>query len=277
VFAAQYPSQVHSAVQQICSEILYAEGTTIWDDKLRNEKLLFKDCHLFNPSEFEVWYRDPKIRKNPVKVWVLATKHWKGIISSMDAHTFRIYDSFGLLERQDTNVSLSDTFGYKPYLVDSVSGIEMSAQDMLLEGHTLSEVEEKLDSYYKAANFKKKRIYEASNNLPFVAWKLEGKIPFPGPHTFQKNFILFWNILPAASYQGLKKLDLKITHQCMVWNKLNIKLKNDYILMWRLILGSFLWISSLVIVGIFDIHHPLLALVFSVGSFYLPVRLFKFY
>jgi len=277
VFAAQYPSQVHSAVQQICSEILYAEGTTIWDDKLRNKKLLFKDCHLFGPSEFEVWYRDPKIRKNPVKVWVLATKHWKGIISSMDAHTFRVYNSFGLLEREDSNVNLSETFGYKPYLVDSVSGIELSAEDLLLEGHSLKEVEEKLDTYYKAANFKKKRIYEASNNLPFVAWKLEGDIPFPGPHAFQKKLIPLWNTLPAASYQGLKKLDLKITHQCMLWDKLSIKLKNDYVLMWRLMLGSILWVFSLIFVAFLNIRHPLLALLVSVASFYLPVRFFKSY
>jgi hypothetical protein len=277
VFAAQYPSQVHSAVQQICSEILYAEGTTIWDDKLRNEKLLFKDCHLFGPSEFEVWYRDPKIRKNPVKVWVLATKHWKGIISAMDAHTFRVYNSFGLLEREDSNVNLSETFGYKPYLVDSVSGIEMSAEDMLLEGHTLKEVEEKLDTYFKAATFKKKRIYEASNTLPFIAWKLEGDIGFPGPHPFQKKFIPLWNMLPAASYQGLKKLDLKITRQFILWDKLNIKLKNDYVLMWRLMLGSFLWVFGLIIVAFLDMRHPFLALLVSVASFYLPVRLFKSY
>lgn len=123
VFAAQYPTQVHSAVHQICSDILYAEGTTIWDDNLRNKRLLFKDCHLFNPSEFEVGFRNRKVRKNCVRVWVLATKHWKGIISAFDARTFIIYDSFGLLERQDNNVSLSESFGCKPYLSDSVFSV----------------------------------------------------------------------------------------------------------------------------------------------------------
>src|SRR6478672_11567734 len=47
VYAAQYPTQVHSSLHQICSEILYAEGTTIWSEELGNERLLFKDCHLF--------------------------------------------------------------------------------------------------------------------------------------------------------------------------------------------------------------------------------------
>jgi hypothetical protein len=60
VYCAQYPSQVHSSLHDICSEILYAEGQTIWDEKLGNERLLFKDCHLFMPSEFRVWFRDPK-------------------------------------------------------------------------------------------------------------------------------------------------------------------------------------------------------------------------
>ncbi|HEY9298200.1 MAG TPA: hypothetical protein VIQ31_17950, partial [Phormidium sp.] len=139
------------------------------------------------------------------------------------------------------------------------------------------EVEEKLDTYFKAATFKKKRIYEASNTLPFIAWKLEGDIGFPGPHHFQKKFIPLWNMLPAASYQGLKKIDLKITRQFILWDKLNTKLKNDYVLMWRLMLGSSLWVLSLIIVAFLNMRHPFLALLLSVASFYLPVRLFKSY
>ena len=84
-------------------------------------------------------------------------------------------------------------------------------------------------------------------------------------------------MLPAASYQGLKKLDLKITRQFILWDKLNIKLKNDYILMWRLMLGSFLWVFSLIVVAFLDMRHPFLALLISIVSFYLPVRLFKSY
>jgi hypothetical protein len=47
--------------------------------------------------------------------------------------------------------------------------------------------------------------------------------------------------------------------------------------MWRLMVGSVLWVFSLVMFGVFDTHHPFLAFLFSVGSFYLPVCLFKSY
>lgn len=70
----------------------------MWDDKLRNARLLFKDVYCFGFSEFQVWFRDPKVRKSPLKVWVLANQHWKGIISAFDAQTFRVYDSLALQE-----------------------------------------------------------------------------------------------------------------------------------------------------------------------------------
>jgi hypothetical protein len=275
VYAAQYPSQVHSSLHQICSEILYAEGIAIWSEELGNDKLLFKDVHLFMPSEFEVWFRDPKVRKNPIKVWVLATKHWKGIISALDAHTFRVYDSFGLLEKQDDKILQQTGFSYQPYVIDSISSLETSAQDILDGGFNFDEIEEKLDQYYKADKFKKKRIYEASNNYPFVAWKLHGDIPFPGPHFFQSKLIFLWTILPAASYFGLKKLDLRITGECLKWQTMDSQLKQQYKLQWRIFIGFIFWIISLFITNITFFNHPLIFLIFSFMSFYLPTQMFK--
>jgi hypothetical protein len=51
VYTAQYPSQVHSSIHQVCSDILYAEGISLWDNKLKNDRLVFKDVHRFGPSE----------------------------------------------------------------------------------------------------------------------------------------------------------------------------------------------------------------------------------
>jgi Zonular occludens toxin (Zot). len=275
IYAAQYPSQVHSSLHQICSEILYAEGIAIWNEELGNDKLLFKDVHLFMPSEFEVWFRDPKVRKNPIKVWVLATKHWKGIISALDAHTFKVYDSFGLLEKQDDKILQQTDFGYQPYIIDSSSSVELSAQDIVDRGYTFDEMEEKLDLYYKVDKFKKKRIYEASNNYPFVAWKLEGKIPFAGPHFFQSTLIPLWNILPAASYPGLKRLDLQITSECLKWQKMDSQLKQEYKICWRIFIGFIFWITCSIITIIISIKHPLVFFIYSFMSFYLPTQMFK--
>jgi hypothetical protein len=48
---------------------------------------------------------------------VLAEKHWKGVISCDDAQTFRVYDSFALLEKQDEKVIKNQTFGYQPFII----------------------------------------------------------------------------------------------------------------------------------------------------------------
>lgn len=276
IYAAQYPSQVHSSIHQICSDILYAEGVAVWDNKLRNDRLLFKDVHLFQPSEFEVWFRDPKVRKNPVKVWVLAsTKHWKGIINCIDAQTFRVYDSFGLLEEQDLEASkFSDKvdFGYYPYIIDSGSSVEISSSDLIKAGYTFTEIEEKLDTYYKADRSKKKRIAEASTNHPFVAWKLEGEIPFPGPHHFQNQTLFLWNLLPAVSYPGLKKLDLNISRQWMIWQKMDKSMKDSYKFFWHGFLSVILLITLLILMNLFLPKNPFIFLMLVAIAIYLPSK-----
>lgn len=277
VYAAQYPSQVHSSIHQICSEILYAEGMAIWDNELKNDRLLFKDVHLFGPSEFEVWFRDPKIRKNPVKVWVLAMKHWKGIINAIDAQTFRVYDSFGLLEEQDletSKFSKDSVFGYYPYFVDSGSSEELSTHDLLERGYDFREIETKLDEYYKADRFKKKRIYEASGNHPFVAWKLQGDVPFPGIHPFQKHLIRLWQLLPAASYEAVKRFDLAITRECLSWSVMDELTKSNYRFLCRFCLGFVVWLILLTVSGFFIPQNLFVFLIISFSSFWFSFRTF---
>jgi hypothetical protein len=269
VYCAQYPSQVHSSIHQICSNILYAEGMAVWDDKLKNERLMFKDVHLFQPAEFEVWFRDPKIRKNPVKVWVLALKHWKGIINGLDAQTFRVYDSFGLLEEQDLEASkfanVSD-FGYAPYIIDSASSLEISSGDLVEVGRTFKEIEEVLDTFYKAEKFKKKKIYKANNNYPFVAWKLQGEIPFPGSHPLQKYIFRLWQLFPAATYPGLKRLDLRCTQEFMNWDAMSQIDRNNF-------KGFFTFVAtfifSFLIFSFLPFKHPLILLLLICGLFML--------
>lgn len=275
VYAAQYPSQVHSSIHQICSNILYAEGLAVWDDKLKNERLMFKDVHLFQPAEFEVWFRDPKIRKNPVKVWVLALKHWKGIINGLDAQTFRVYDSFGLLEEQDLEASKfanSSDFGYAPYIIDSASFLEISSGDLVEAGRTFKEIEDILDTFYKAERFKKKKIYEANNNYPFVAWKLQGEIGFPGPHPFQKYIFRLWQLFPAATYPGLKRLDLRCSQEFMNWNALP-QFDRDNLRGFFITAASFIF--AFLIFLFLPFKHPLILLLLIGGLFLFFTRILK--
>jgi hypothetical protein len=277
IYAAQYPSQVNSSIHQICSEILYAEGLAVWCDKLRNDRLIFKDVHQFKPSEFEVWFRDPKVRKNPIKSIVLAEKHWKGIISCMDAHTFRVYDSFGLLEKQDDTVIADSAYSYKPFIIDPESNSEISMQEATAKGYSFKELEEKLDNYYKADrnNKKKKRIYEATGEDPFIAGKLVGDIPICGIHPLQKHFIKLWHWLPAASYPGLVKLDMLVTREFKIWKRLDGETKKSYKLMFRILIGSLLFIFGLILSAVLSIKHPLIMCGIYFGCFYVPSKLVK--
>jgi len=275
VYCAQYPSQVHSSIHQICSNILYAEGMAVWDDKLKNERLIFKDVHLFLPAEFEVWFRDPKTRKNPVKVWVLALKHWKGIINALDAQTFRVYDSFGLLEEQDLEASkfanVSD-FGYAPYIIDSASSLEISSSDLIEAGSTFKEIEEILDTFYKAEKFKKKKIYEANNNYPFVAWKLQGEIGFPGPYPLQKYIFRLWQLLPAAAYPGLKRLDLRCSREFTNWDAIPQIDRNNFKGFFAI---AFTIVFAFLICSFLPFKHPLILLLLMGGLFLLFTKALK--
>ena len=274
VYTAQYPSQVHSSIHQVCSEILYAEGVAVWDDKLKNDKLLFKDVHLFMPSEFEVWFRDPKIRKNPVKVWVLATKHWKGIINALDSLTFRTYDSFGLIEEQDGQFK-SQPFGYKPYVIDPVGFCEIAAEEIESEGYSFSDIENRLDIYYENERKSKKKIYEASKKTAFVAWKICGNIPFFGMHPFQDLLLNLWKILPATAYSGLVKLDVKLTSEYRTWKNFDNKTKEDYKNLARVSLGVLFTLSFLIVVNVFLGGNSLFALLSLMGACYAPLLIVK--
>jgi len=276
VYAAQYPSQVHSSIHQICSEVLYAEGIAVWDDKLKNDRLLFKDVHLFMPSEFEVWFRDPKVRKNPVKVWVLATKHWKGVISAFDAQTFKVYDSFGLLEEQDQAFAIQEgSFVYRPYVVDGSTSDEIGLDELLSRGRSFSEVEAVLTEHYKNDRFRKKRVAEASQSQIFIAWKLSGEIPLKPPHPFQKQMRFFWDWLPAATYPGLKRLDDRITNEFLTWSSMSSANKRDYKNFFRGFLGTIIFLLALLVTNIFVWRHPFVFFLSCFGSFFLPFRWIK--
>lgn len=278
IYAAQYPSQVNSAIHEICSEVLYAEGVAIWCDKLRNDKLLFKDVHQFKPPEFQVWFRDPKVRKNPIKSIVLAEKHWKGIISCNDAQTFRVYDSFQLLEKQDDEIIKDDSlYRYKPFIVDPKNNVETSMEEVAASGYSFKMLEEKLDEFYKERSNSKKRkkIFEATGDDPFIAWKLVGDIPICGIHPFQKHFIKLWYWLPAASYPGMVRLDMAATREFKTWKRLDVETKKSYKLMFKILIGASIFIFSLIVSAILSIKHPLILCAFYFCSFYVPNKLVK--
>ena len=274
IYAAQYPTEVHSSIHNICSEVLYAEGVAVWSEELRNDRLLFKDVHLCKPAEFQVWYSSSKLRKNPIKSIVLPEKHSQGIISGDEAHTGRVNDSFSLLEKQDEKVINHQTFGDKLFVIYPDSNQELSIEQIKVEGYSFEELDQKLDDFYESDRKKKKRIYESFTNNRFTAWKIIGDVPIDGIHPFQPYLINLWQWLPANSYKGLVKLDMAITRECLIWSKFDDEMTKSYKMMFRLVMSFILCIVSL-IWSVFLPKHPLIFFGCYFIAFYLLIHLFK--
>jgi hypothetical protein len=89
--------------------------------------------------------------------------------------------------------------------------------------------------------------------------------------------MIFGNWLPAASYPGLKKLDWEIGRECAKWQKRDKETKEGSKIIGRSFIGCIFGLISLFIANIFSLSHPLVALVGCLGSFYLPVQMFKWW
>ncbi len=229
---------------------------------------------MFKPAEFQVGFISPKLRKNPIKSIVLAEKHSTGIISSDDAQTCRVYDSFGWLEKQAEKVIKNQTFGYQPFVIYPHYNQELSIEQINAEGYSFEELDQKLEDFYESDRKKKKRIYESSTNNPFTAWKIIGDVPIDGIHPFQPYLINLWQWLPANSYKGLVKLDMAITRECLTGSKFDDEMKKFYKMMFRLVMTFILCIVSL-IWSVFLPKHPFIFFWCCFLAFYLLIHLFK--
>ncbi|NES65600.1 MAG: hypothetical protein F6K24_10230 [Okeania sp. SIO2D1] len=112
LFIAQNQEQVDSALRSQAEEVFHCSGTLRYSHLLRNDALLFKTVHRFEPDGYEVYNRDPKIRRNPLKVRILANKSWTGFLKASDAFIFRLYDSFIKLSSQKSDGSSDDFLFY---------------------------------------------------------------------------------------------------------------------------------------------------------------------
>ncbi len=100
IYLCQNEHQVDSFLRNLTEEIFHCNGQSKWSRKLRNQELFWKTVHLFPPDHYAQWIADPKLRKNPIKTRILATKSWTGMLSVSDMLLFQVYDSFNRLEAQ---------------------------------------------------------------------------------------------------------------------------------------------------------------------------------
>lgn len=111
IFIAQNPEQVDFALRSQVEEIFYADGMLSYSKALNNDALRMKNVKRFEPDSWEVFSKDPKIRRNPIKSKLISTKNWFGLLSCSDTFQFQIYESFTKLNEQEVS-DQSDSLRY---------------------------------------------------------------------------------------------------------------------------------------------------------------------
>ncbi len=105
IYIAQNPEQVDTALRSQAEEVFQCNGMLKYSAALKNDALVWKSTHRMEPDSYQVWLSDPKIRRNPLKVKLLASKSWLGFLSCADLFQFQLYDSFTKLTKQQTTES----------------------------------------------------------------------------------------------------------------------------------------------------------------------------
>jgi|688.fasta_scaffold29810_12 hypothetical protein len=94
---AQNPEQIDSAIKNLAEEIIFCSGLSRHDSQLECKKMVWRYVYFFTPENFQIWYSNPKLRKNPVKSKMLSTKIFSGFMRICDTAIFNIYSSFDLI------------------------------------------------------------------------------------------------------------------------------------------------------------------------------------
>lgn len=116
VAACQYFEQIDKAFRMLASRVIHAAGTTMYDAKLKNEKLVFKNYLHFDPQAYELWLGDKKARKPGlggfIRTRMAAQKVESGILKAVDYQAFKIFKSFDRLENAS---ALENPYSQEPY------------------------------------------------------------------------------------------------------------------------------------------------------------------
>ena len=102
VAACQYFEQIDKAFRMLASRVIHCAGTTMYDAKLKNEKLVFKNYLHFDPQAYELWLGDKKARKGGIGGFIrtrsAALKVESGLLKAADYQAFKVFRSFDRLE-----------------------------------------------------------------------------------------------------------------------------------------------------------------------------------
>jgi Zonular occludens toxin (Zot) len=100
---AQAEKQIDIQIRNLSWEVFQCRGLSVYDKKLNNQKLIFKNIYRFDKDRYEVYMNDPKIRKNPLKSRLCSNKTWQGPLTCADLYLFSCFDSFGRLDQNQAH------------------------------------------------------------------------------------------------------------------------------------------------------------------------------
>ena len=105
IYISQNDKQIDSQLRNLTEEYYHCIGILTYSRQLRSEQMVMKTVHRFLPDNYQVYLGDPKVRRNPIKVKILAAKSWRGFLNGCDVLLFDLYESLKKLESQSVGSS----------------------------------------------------------------------------------------------------------------------------------------------------------------------------
>jgi Zonular occludens toxin (Zot) len=97
-YVCQNHLQIDSFIRNIADDFYHCNGMTKFNLKLKMDKLIIKNVTSFTPESYEIFLKDPKIKRNPIKCKLLGKKQWQRILNKFDILLFKMYNSFEKVE-----------------------------------------------------------------------------------------------------------------------------------------------------------------------------------
>jgi Zonular occludens toxin (Zot) len=106
----QSEQQIDVQLKILADEIFYCSSTSVLDSK-GNQKMISKSTLYFLPDQYDSWRNNPKVKRNPLKSRLSATKSFGGWLSISDIYLFHCYNSFNLIhEESESSITSSDFY-----------------------------------------------------------------------------------------------------------------------------------------------------------------------
>ena len=119
IVIAQSSCQIDKNFRELAHEVFHCNAVTVY--RGGKQTLLSGSVRLFTPENYEIYDKSPKIRRNPLKCKILASKSWVGFLTISDSHVFQLYDSFNEVHDEEKTLISKNDGKYLFYSLSSYS------------------------------------------------------------------------------------------------------------------------------------------------------------